>query len=77
MLARLTSKNQLTLPKSVMTSFPGARLFEVRAENGRIILEPVRLSRADAVRDKLNELGLDETDVADAVLWARDKNPSS
>ena len=76
MLARLTSKNQLTLPKSVISSFPGARLFEVRAEAGRIILEPVRLSRADAVRDKLSELGLGESDVTAAVSWTRDRRPS-
>lgn len=76
MLARLTSKNQLTLPKAVITAFPGAKLFDVRAEAGRIILEPVQVSRAEAVRDKLSQLGLDEDDVRDAVLWARDQKPS-
>ncbi len=77
MLARLTSKNQLTLPKAVITAFPGAKLFDVRAEAGRIILEPVQVSRAEAVRDKLlSQLGLGEEDVRDAVLWARDQKSS-
>ena len=71
MLARLTSKNQLTLPKGVVSAFPGARLFDVRAEGGRIILEPVQLSRADAVRDKLTELGIGESDIRDAIAWSR------
>ena len=38
MLAKLTSKNQLTLPKAVVREFPGTRYFEVRAEKGRIVL---------------------------------------
>jgi len=71
MLAKLTSKNQLTLPKAVLESSPQAEYFEVTEENGRIVLTPVRIQRADAVRAKLSELGLDEDDVADAVNWAR------
>ena len=35
MLAKLTSKNQLTLPKAVVGQFPGARYFEVRAAGAR------------------------------------------
>lgn len=71
MLAKLTSKNQITLPKAVAQAFPGAEYFEVQAEGGRIVLTPVRIGRADAVRDKLAELGIVEDDVAAAVAWAR------
>ncbi len=71
MLAKLTSKNQLTLPKAVVSDFQGAEYFDVTKENGRIVLTPVRLNRADAVRAKLAELGLSEADVAEAVAWAR------
>jgi hypothetical protein len=71
MLAKLTSKNQITLPKVVAQAFPGAEYFEVQAEGGRIVLTPVRIGRADAVRDKLAELGIVEKDVVDAVAWAR------
>lgn len=71
MLAKLTSKNQLTLPKAVLSDFKGAEYFEVAEENGRIVLTPVRLARAGAVRAKLAELGLSEADVTEAVAWAR------
>jgi hypothetical protein len=72
-LAKLTSKNQLTLPKQIVREFPDARMFEVRAENGSILLTPVRVVRADGVRAKLQELGLTECDVQEAVRWARRK----
>ena len=73
MLAKLTSKNQLTLPKAVIADFQGSEYFDVTKENGRIVLTPVRVTRADAVRAKLAELGMSETDVADAVAWARQR----
>jgi hypothetical protein len=71
MLAKLTAKNQLTLPKSITAAIGVVEYFEVEAHEGRIILTPVRIQRVDAVRSKLAELGLDERDIADAVAWAR------
>lgn len=71
MLAKLTSKNQLTLPKAVIADFPGSEYFDVTKENGRIVLTPVRLTRAGAVRAKLAELGITEANVAEAVAWSR------
>lgn len=71
MLAKLTSKNQITLPKAAVAQVPNAEYFDVAVEDGRIILTPVRVQRADAVRDKLAALGIREVDVADAVGWAR------
>lgn len=71
MLAKLTSKNQLTLPKAVLGTVEKAEYFEVTAEDGRIVLTPVRVARADAVRRKLKSLGITEDDVAAAVDWAR------
>ena len=71
MLAKLTSKNQLTLPKAVTRAVEATDYFDVTAENGRIVLTPVRVNRADGVRAKLAELGLSEADVNDAVAWAR------
>ena len=73
MLAKLTSKNQLTLPKALMSLFPGTTYFEVAEEGGRIVLTPVDLRRGDAVRAKLEELGIDAKDIRDAVGWARAK----
>lgn len=57
MLAKLTSENQLTLPKEVMPDLEGAEYLEVVKENSRIAPTPVRVARADAVRTKLAELG--------------------
>ena len=71
MLAKLTAKNQLTLPKAVLSSCRDAKYFDVTEDNGRIVLTPVRLNRADAVRAKLADMGLTESDVAEAVTWSR------
>lgn len=71
MLAKLTAKNQLTLPKSITNAVGATEYFEVQVVNGQIVLTPVRLQRGDAVRAKLAELDLTEQDIADAVAWAR------
>jgi len=71
MLAKLTAKNQVTLPKAVVSSIDKTDYFEVTVEQGRIVLTPVRPQGAQYVRDKLEELGISEKDVDDAVNWAR------
>ncbi len=73
MLAKITSKNQLTLPKSITEAVGPAEYFEVEARDGQIVLTPVRIQRADAVRAKLAELGLSEKDIAAAVDWSRQR----
>jgi hypothetical protein len=78
MLAKKTSKNQITLPVAIIRQFPGVEYFEVRREDQVIVLEPVRLSKAgesgpgvEEVRRRLTALDLTEEDVAEAVRWAR------
>jgi translation initiation factor IF-1 len=71
MLAKLTSKNQLTLPKSAVEAVAAAEYFDVEVRDGQIVLTPVRIQRGDAVRAKLAELNLTEADIGDAVTWAR------
>jgi len=71
MLAKLTSKNQLTLPKSAILAVGEAEYFDVEVRDGQIVLTPVRIQRGDAVRSKLAALQLTATDIADAVRWAR------
>ena len=71
MLAKLTSKNQLTLPKAAVQAVGAAEYFDVTVREGQIVLTPVRIQRGDAVRAKLAALGLGDADVADAVRWAR------
>ena len=77
MVAKLTSKNQLTLPKSVTNAVGAVEYFEVQTKRGQIILTPVRIQRADSVRAKLAELDITEQDIADAVGWARKSNRRS
>jgi hypothetical protein len=71
MLAKITSKNQLTLPKSLTQAVGATEYFDVEARDGQLILTPVRIQRGDAVRAKLAELNLTGDDIADAVAWAR------
>ncbi len=71
MLAKLTAKNQLTLPKSITKEIGEAEYFEVRVQDGEIILTPVKIQRADAVRAKLAALDLSAQDVMDAITWVR------
>jgi len=71
MLAKKTSKNQLTLPKAVVSRFPGVDYYEVTAEDDAIVLRPVRTGRGDAVRERLDALGIKEADIEYAVRAAR------
>lgn len=74
MLAKLTAKNQLTLPKRALDALgldTPPTYFEVEIGEGRIVLTPAQIGSADAVRRKLSALGITEADVADAISWAR------
>lgn len=73
MLAKLTSKNQLTLPKSITQAVGPVEYFDVQLRDGQIVLTPVRIQRGDAVRAKLAELNLTAADIHEAVTWARGK----
>jgi antitoxin component of MazEF toxin-antitoxin module len=64
MLAKMTSKNQLTLPKALVLQVGATENFDVEARNGQLVLTPVRIQRGDAVRAKLAELNLTEADIA-------------
>ncbi|MBW4090881.1 MAG: AbrB/MazE/SpoVT family DNA-binding domain-containing protein [Proteobacteria bacterium] len=71
MLAKLTGKNQLTLPKQALDALGPVSHFQVEVEGDRLVLTPARIGAAAAVRHKLAELGITEADVTDAVGWAR------
>jgi len=79
MLAKKTSKNQLTLPKDIADRFPGVDLFDATVEENRIVLVPVKLTpitaSLESIRDKMEKLGITEGDVANAVKWARKNRP--
>jgi hypothetical protein len=73
MLAKRTIKNQITLPKAVVTHFRGVEYFDVSTDGECIVLRPLQRSRADEVRARLAQLGIDEKDASSAVSWARRK----
>lgn len=77
MLAKLTSKNQLTLPKSVVEAVGTTEYFDVEVREGQIVLTPVRIQRGDAVRAKLAALDLTDDDVSEAVRWVRTRGTAA
>ncbi len=74
MLAKLTSKNQLTLPKQALEGLGPVSHFQVEVDGDRLILTPARIGGLEAVRRKIAELGITEEDVKDAVAWARQQS---
>ncbi len=73
MIAKKTSKNQITLPKRIVELFPECDYFAVSAEDGRIVLRPVDEDALGKVQRKLEELGIRERDVDEAIEWARER----
>jgi len=75
MLAKKTSKNQVTLPKKALQDIPETDYFDVTAKGGVLILRPVTMaepgSRLTAIRQKIKELGIEMKDVDRAIAWAR------
>jgi hypothetical protein len=75
MLARKTSKNQLTSPKEIVAGFPGVDLLGATVEDNRIVPTPVKITPVSAwlnsIRDKMEKLGIVPEDVAKAIEWAR------
>ena len=72
MLAKLTVKNQLTLPKAVVTQFKGVEHFDVSTDGSSITLKPLRRSKMEEIWAHIEKLGITEQDINDAVRWARE-----
>jgi hypothetical protein len=77
MLAKKTSKNQITLPREIVKALPDAEYFDVSIKDNTIRLMPVKItpvqSSLDGVREKMKKLGLTEKDVGEAIQWARSR----
>ena len=71
MIAKMTSKNQLTLPKAVVEALGSPEYFDIETKEGQLILTPARIQRTDAIRERIRAMNLSEKDVQDAVDWAR------
>lgn len=79
MLSKLTAKNQITIPKDVLSKLPKVDYFDVEYKEGLVVLKPVTVVDTDlaAIRGKIKKLGLSDECVAEAVRWARSKCPES
>lgn len=75
MLAKKTSKNQVTLPKKIIAALPDTDYFDVTLREGTVLLRPVTVgepgARLATVRRKIRELGLTTKDINEAIRWAR------
>jgi bifunctional DNA-binding transcriptional regulator/antitoxin component of YhaV-PrlF toxin-antitoxin module len=73
MLAKLTAKNQITIPKKILSQLPDVEYFDVEINDGLVLLKPVKVIEADlqGIRAKIKRLELSEDCVAEAVSWAR------
>lgn len=77
MLAKKTSKNQVTLPKKILKEIPDTDYFDVSLREGAVVLRPVTVaepgSRLATVRQKIRDLGLESADIDRAIQWARSR----
>jgi len=75
MLAKVTSKNQVTIPKKIMDQLPGTQYFDVELREGVVTLKPLETydMDLDKIRSKMKKLGLKRDSVGEAVKWARSK----
>jgi len=75
MLAKVTSKNQITIPKKIMDQLPGVKYFDVELKNGVVVLKPVELynTNLEEIRQKIKILGLSRNSIIEAIEWARKK----
>jgi bifunctional DNA-binding transcriptional regulator/antitoxin component of YhaV-PrlF toxin-antitoxin module len=75
MLAKLTSKNQITIPKRIIEQLQDVEYFEVELKDGIVMLKPLKVydTSLEKIRSKIKKLGLKENSVSEAIEWARSK----
>ena len=73
MLAKLTSKNQITIPKKIMDQLPDIQHFDIKLDDGVVVMKPLVIYDTDLaqIRSKIKNLGLEKDIVAEAIQWAR------
>jgi len=75
MLAKMTSKNQITIPKKIIEQLPDVEYFKVELKDGVVMLRPLKTydTSLEGIRTKVKKLGLQENTVKEAIEWARSK----
>lgn len=60
MLAKITSKNQIAIPKKIIEKIPDVKHFDVEFKDGVVILKPIKFfdTNLDQIRSKIKKLGL-------------------
>jgi len=74
MLAKKTTKNQLTIPRALLDQLPETDYFDATVVSDALVLRPVRLVPMvdiERVRDRLEQAGVKPGEVRRAVKWAR------
>ena len=76
MLAKMTSKHQITIPKKIIEQLPEVEYFEVQLKNGVVMLKPLKIydTNLEKIRTKIKKLDLQENTVKEAIEWARSKS---
>jgi len=75
MLSKITSKNQITIPKKILDQIPDVKYFDVGLQDGVVLLKPLKLydTNLDQIREKIKKIGLKPNSVNEAIRWARSK----
>ena len=75
MLAKITSKNQITIPKKIIEKMTGIKHFDIEFKDGVVIMKPIKFydTNLDQIRAKIKKLGLKEDSVAEAIKWVKSK----
>ncbi len=75
MLAKMTSKHQITIPKKIIEQLPDVEYFAVELKDGVVMLKPLKVydTTLEKIRTKIKKLDLQENTVKEAIKWARSK----
>jgi hypothetical protein len=75
MLTKITSKNQITIPKKIIDQLPDVQYFDLEVKEGIVLLKPVKIydTSLEQIRSKMEKLGLRSDSVREAIKWARSK----
>ncbi len=71
MLAKITSKHQVTIPKQFMEQFKDVEYFDLALKDGLLLMKPLKSqdTELEAIRAKIRRLGLKQNSVDEAIRW--------
>jgi hypothetical protein len=74
-LVKLSSKNQVTVPRKILAQMRATQYLDVEWKDRAIVMKPVAVLEANLenIRGKMRRLGSNENSVIEAIQWARSK----